>query len=263
MLEDGFRRYFIDLSYDGTDFCGWQIQPSIRTVQGDIERALSTITRREIGIVGAGRTDTGVHARHMQAHVDLPMSPDEVRDLIFRANRILSPDVVLHSIREVTEEGHARFSALSRTYRYYVGLVAEPFLRKYQTVLPIEGVDFGLMNEAAKVLVGKQDFMTFSKKHSNVFTHICDVSHAEWHQIDEKHWYFEITADRFLRNMVRSVVGTLFEVGRHKVSVQEFGEKLMAQDRAQAGNTAYPQGLFLEEIVYPESIFVAETSAEE
>lgn len=256
MLEISDRRYFIDLSYDGTNFCGWQIQPTDRTVQGDIEKALSTILRRGVGVTGAGRTDTGVHARHMCAHVDLPLDLTEAQKLIFRANRLLSSDVVLHGIREVTQDGHARFSALSRTYRYYVSQSADPFLRKYQTVLPIEGVDFEEMNTAARILIGKQDFTTFSKKHSNVHTHICDVRHAEWHQVDDDHWYFEITADRFLRNMVRSTVGTLLEVGRHKISPLDFAQRLAAQDRSLAGNTAPAQGLFLEEIVYPTEIFV-------
>lgn len=250
------RRYFIDLSYDGTDFYGWQIQPGTRTVQGEIERTLSTIARRDVGVTGAGRTDTGVHARHMIAHVDLPFGLSDMEELIFRANRLIGSDIALHSVREVTLEGHARFSALSRTYRYYVSRVANPFMRKYQTFLPTEGLDFELMNTAAQALVGRQDFTTFSKKHSNVFTHICDVRHAEWHKVDADHYYFEITADRFLRNMVRSTVGTLLEVGRGKISPTEFWERLYAQDRTQAGNTAPAQGLFLEKIVYPTDIYI-------
>lgn len=240
------------LAYDGSHFFGWQIQPKGRTVQGVLEEALSTILRAEISITGAGRTDTGVHARYAVAHFETSMSLslESRTDLRDHLNRYLPSDICLFGIYPVSQDAHARFDASSRCYRYYVSLSKNPFTTQYETRL--RGFyNFELMNQAAECLVGTHDFTTFSKRHTDVKTHICTVSKAIWIQTASDKWYFEIEADRFLRNMVRSVVGTLFMVGRGKMSLNDFRIALQAKDRELAGTTAPAEGLFLEHIRYP------------
>ena len=249
-MEDR-HRYFVTFSYDGTKFLGWQIQPKGRTVQGVLEDALSVILRTEISVTGAGRTDTGVHARYAVAHFDLPKHLDKVEraDLTSHLNRYLPADISLFGVYLVGREVHARFDAVSRRYRYYVGLNKDPFTTMYETRL--RGTyDFEAMNEAAKRMLGTHDFTTLSKTHTDVKTHVCTISKAEWVQVTPDKWYFEIIADRFLRNMVRATVGTLLMVGRGKMSVDEFEAAIEAKDRSLAGTTAPAEGLFLEEIVY-------------
>ena len=251
------RRYFLTLAYKGTGFLGWQKQPSGRTVQGVLEEALATILRRETPVTGAGRTDTGVHASRYICHLDLDRTPEEARELVFRANRLLPRDLRLYDIREVRPGAHARFDALSRSYGYYVTRRATPFTYEEEVELPATGLDFDRMNAAAEYLLGTHDFTTFSKGHSDVRTHLCTVTEARWiERSEEGQWLFRITANRFLRNMVRATVGTLFEVGRGKLSPEGFRERLEARDRSLAGTSAPPQGLFLEEIVYPEGIYL-------
>lgn len=250
-MEDRCR-YFVTLSYDGTKFLGWQIQPKGRTVQGVLEEAFSKILRMKVSITGAGRTDTGVHARYAVAHFDLPklLGKSERADLTSHLNRFLPADISLFGIYLVDGEAHARFDATSRRYRYYVGLSKDPFTMMYETRLR-GAYDFESMNEAAKRMLGTHDFTTLSKKHTDVKTHICTIYKAEWVQVVPDKWYFEIIADRFLRNMVRATVGTLFMVGRGKMSVDEFEAAIVAKDRSLAGTTAPAEGLFLEDIVYP------------
>ena len=257
MTDSTERRYFLTLAYKGTDFLGWQKQPSGRTVQGTLEEALTTILRRETPVTGAGRTDTGVHASRYVCHLDLDKTPEEARELVFRANRLLPRDIRLYDIREVRPEAHARFDALSRSYGYYVTRRATPFSYEEEVELPAAGLDFERMNLAARHLLGTHDFTTFSKGHTDVKTHLCTVSEAEWRALPgEGRWVFRITANRFLRNMVRATVGTLFDVGRGKLSPEDFGEKLEARDRSLAGTSAPPQGLFLEEIAYPSDLYL-------
>jgi len=217
-------RYFISLSYDGTNYSGWQTQPDAPTVQETIEKALTLVSRspEPIAIVGAGRTDAGVHARGMVAHVDLPMDLEAARELIFRTDRYLPHDIALHSIRPVTDEAHARFSATSRTYRYYVTLRKDPFQESRMLRLHFP-LDFDRMNVAAEQLLHFTDFTSFSKLHTDVKTNNCRVTEAYWRPGAEPgQWIFTITADRFLRNMVRAVVGTLFQVGKGRLSVEDF-----------------------------------------
>lgn len=245
------QRYIIEIEYDGTDFVGWQEQPEGRTVQGEIQERLSTILREEVKIIGAGRTDTGVHARAMVAHFDLSeVHQGEVADTIYKLNRFLPPDILITALREASPQFHARFSAISRTYRYYITLTDSPFRKCFYTYVP-QRLEIEAMNQAALHLVGTQDFTTFSKKHTDVHTHICTVTHAEWQKQEPDVWVFEITANRFLRNMVRSITGTLLEVGMGKISPEEFAGKLIAKDRAVASNTAPATGLFLESVAYP------------
>ena len=251
-------RYFITLSYDGTNYSGWQTQPDATTVQETIEQALTLVARspEPIAILGAGRTDAGVHARGMVAHVDLPMSPDEARQLIYRTDRYLPHDIALYDIRPVREEAHARFSATSRTYRYYVTLRKDPFqeARMLRLYFPL---DFDRMNEAAERLKDFTDFTSFSKLHTDVKTNNCRVTEAYWQAgAEEGQWTFTITADRFLRNMVRAVVGTLFQVGKGRLSVEDFCAVIEAKDRGQAGSSAPAHALYLEQVGYPEDLYL-------
>lgn len=257
-------RYFLYIAYDGTDFLGWQSQPEGRTVQGELEQRLSTMLRHPISITGAGRTDTGVHASRMVCHLDLDLSGREMEEMTYRLRRFLPPDIALLEVRRVTADAHVRFDAISRRYGYHVRTTASPFTRKYCTLVP-ESLDFEAMNQAATYLIGEHDFTTFSKKHSQVKTHNCIVTEAKWERdrsFGECCYTFHITANRFLRNMVRGIVGTLFEVGRGKMYPSDFGDLLAARDRSLCGSSAPSEGLFLEEVTYPESIFLSDAGPE-
>ncbi len=242
------QRYFIYFSYDGTDYHGFQVQLNGNTVQAELQLALATILRCEVEIVGAGRTDAGVHARYMVAHFDLGTSFDP-DDLTFRLNKILPQSIAILHIEPVESGMHARFSAKSRTYRYYVHTSKDPFLRRYSAELHYP-LDFTKMNEAALLLVQTQDFAAFCKSHTDVKTTLCSVSEARWEQISDHVWCFTITANRFLRNMVRAIVGTLIDVGRGKRSVEGFHAVIVGKDRSDAGDSMPANALFLEDIEY-------------
>ena len=247
------NRYFIYLSYNGKPFCGWQIQPNGITVQQRIEEALSTILRRPMSIVGAGRTDAGVHAQLMVAHFD---SEEPIPDLLFltdKLNRLLPKDIAIDRIVPVTPDAHARFDATSRTYKYYLTAKKNPF--NYDWVYRYIGkLDYDLMNEACRVLFEYTDFTSFSKLHTDVKTNNCRIMEAGWKQEGDV-WVFTIRADRFLRNMVRAIVGTLLEVGRGKLSLSGFREVIEAKDRGRAGTSAPGHALYLVDVTYPEKIF--------
>ena len=251
-------RYFITLSYDGTRYHGWQIQPNGISVQGELQRALSLILRQDIQVTGAGRTDTGVHARMMVAHFDTSTNllsngrqQDSINlhDLAYKLNRLLPCDIAIQKIELVSDDLHARFSATSRTYRYYVHTGKTPFLRHYSWQTHY-ALDFPLMNEAAAMLLEYDDFGAFCKSHADVKTTLCKVTHAQWHQTSDNEWYFEITANRFLRNMVRAVVGTLVDVGRHRLSLDDFRKVVEGKRRTEAGESMPANALFLEDITY-------------
>ena len=248
-------RYFIYLSFNGARYHGWQIQPNGITVQAELEKALATLLRRETPVTGAGRTDAGVNARLMVAHFDTPAPLDNPAETADRLNRVLPPDMAVYDIRPVTDEAHSRFDALSRTYKYYLIDHKSPFLEafacRYRGTL-----DFDRMNEAAEQLYRYTDFTSFSKLHTDVKTNNCRVTHAEWTQEDEDTWMFTIRADRFLRNMVRAIVGTLLEVGRGKLSVEGFRRIIEQKDRCKAGTSAPGHALFLADVTYPEDIFM-------
>lgn len=247
------KRYFIYLGYNGKPFCGWQIQPNGITVQQCVEEALATLLRQPIPIVGAGRTDAGVHARMMAAHFDWP---EEIADLAFlteKLNRILPKDIAVYRIVPVRPDAHARFDALSRTYKYYVTHRKDPF--NYEWVYKIPGkLDFGAMNDACQVLFDYIDFTSFSKLHTDVKTNNCRIYRAGWEQEGDV-WVFTIQADRFLRNMVRAIVGTLIEVGRGKLSTDGFRKVIEAKDRGRAGTSAPGHALYLADVAYPEELF--------
>ena len=249
-------RYFIYLGYNGKPFCGWQVQPNGITVQQCIEEALSTLFRAPVPIVGAGRTDAGVHARMMVAHFDNEDIIPDMPALTGKLNRILPKEIAIYKIIRVAPEAHARFDAVARTYKYYVTTQKDPFL--FDTTCRLHStMDFGAMNEACKVLYKYIDFTSFSKLHTDVKTNNCRISHAEWTKEGDVS-VFTITADRFLRNMVRAIVGTLLEVGKGKLTVAGFQNIIEAKDRCKAGTSVPGHALFLEDIVYPEWLFTIE-----
>ena len=250
-------RYFLRFAYDGTAFHGSQRQPNGVTVQETMEQALALIFREEVQLTFAGRTDAGVHAHEMYAHFDI--GDEEMRRegerLVFRLNGILPDSIAIFDIFPIKENAHARFDAVRRTYEYHIIDHKDPFLCKQATrVRP--GLDFAAMNESAKLLIGKQDFASFCRTNTDVKTTICDLKQAEWKELDNGHAVFTISADRFLRNMVRAVVGTLFEVGRSKMTKEQFAEVITQHNRCAAGDSAPAEGLFLTHIEYPEEIFL-------
>lgn len=250
-------RYFIRFSYDGTAFHGSQRQPNGITVQQTMEQALAMIFREEVPLTFAGRTDAGVHAREMYAHFDIPDDNSKllIQNSKFRLNGILPDSIAIFDIYPVTDDAHARFSATRRTYEYHIVDHKDPFLCQQATrVRP--GLDFAAMNEAARLLIGKQDFASFCRTNTDVKTTICDLTRAEWKELGNGHAVFTIAADRFLRNMVRAVVGTLFEVGRGKITKEQFAQVITQHNRCAAGDSAPAEGLFLTHIEYPQDIFL-------
>lgn len=250
-------RYFLELSYRGAPFHGWQVQPGDISVQETLEDAISTLVRRPVAVTGAGRTDAGVNAHSMTAHFDLDEGFDPTPDAAFlRAiDSICGPDIAIRGIRRVRGDAHARFDAIERTYRYFVTTAKNPFARGLAWKAPAS-LDFGAMNEAAAMLVGKRDFTSFAKLHGNAKTNICDLRRAAWHRTDADSWYFEIAADRFLRNMVRAVVGTLADVGRGKLKPSEMADILDRRNRSAAGTSMPAEALFLWSVDYPENLFI-------
>lgn len=251
-------RYFMLFAYDGTDFHGWQIQPNAVSVQQRLNEALSTLLRQPISTVGAGRTDTGVHAQRMVAHFDLEaeQQPD-LEHLTYKLNRLLAPSIYVYGICPVVPTAHARFDATARTYHYYVDCVGSPFVRRYayKNHHFSDAKAFAKMNEAAQLLLTTSDFTSFSKLHTDVKTNICHVSHAEWVEDRPGLWRFTITADRFLRNMVRAIVGTLLQVGGGQITQERFAAIIAEQQRSSAGDSAPAHALFLVDVAYPDSIF--------
>ena len=241
-------RYFIELSYKGTVYHGWQIQPDANSVQEEINKAISIILQEEINIVGAGRTDAGVHASQMFAHFD---SLKELNgNHVYKFNSVLPNDIVIHSLSEVGEDAHARFDASSRSYEYHIWLGRNAFSldtswQWYQQ----QELDVITMNKAASVLLEYTDFECFSKVKTDVKTFNCTVTHAEWKQEGQKLTFY-ISANRFLRNMVRAIVGTLLEVGQGKKSVEDFRKVIESKKRSEAGLSVPAQGLFLTEVKY-------------
>ena len=241
-------RYFLKLSYNGASFHGWQVQPNAVSVQSTIEEALSTVLRENIGIVGAGRTDTGVNARQMYAHFDYDKEIPDFGKLINSLNRLIGKDIAIYDIIKVADDAHARFDATARTYKYFVTHQKSPFLYPLSWHCP-QSLDYEKMNEACEVLKRHIDFTSFSKLHTDVKTNNCRIDYAHWQKEGEM-MVFTITADRFLRNMVRAVVGTLVEVGRGKISVEEFEQIILKKDRCSAGTSMPPQALFLWKVNY-------------
>lgn len=254
-------RYFLEITFNGTSFHGWQIQPNAVSVQAVIEKALSTVLGHETTITGAGRTDSGVHARQMFAHFDTNREIKDKNRFLLSINSLSGKDILIKDFFRVNDNFHARFDAVKRTYKYYVAFLKNPFLRNY-TWQTNSFLDIDVMNQCAETLIGTHDFTSFAKLHSDAKTNICSVTKAEWKPIkDDKEAYdfigdidngivFTISADRFLRNMVRAIVGTLIEAGRGKLSVEGFRDVILQQNRCVAGVSMPAQGLFLWEILY-------------
>jgi len=247
------KRYFIYLSYKGTAYHGWQIQPNGISVQEVLTKALSTVLRTKTEITGAGRTDKGVHARLMVAHFDVEGELPAELDLANKLNSMLPRDIAIQKVVEVQPAAHARFDAVSRRYEYHIVTEKDVFKTELAARLS-DKLDFEAMNQAAAVLLEYRDFTSFSKLHTDVKTNNCVITRAEWSKHGDE-WIFTIEADRFLRNMVRAVVGTLFEVGSHRMSVDEFRAVIEAKNRCKAGVSVPAHGLYLVDIQYPDSIF--------
>lgn len=247
------NRYFIYLGYNGKNFCGWQVQPNGIAVQQCLEEALATLLRQPVLLVGAGRTDSGVHARLMVAHFDWHEPIADLSFLAEKLNRLLPKDIAIYRIVPVRPEAHARFDALSRTYKYYITTQKDPF--NHELVCRIPGnLNFDAMNGACPVLFDYIDFTSFSKLHTDVKTNNCRIRRAGWEKEGDV-WVFTIQADRFLRNMVRAIVGTLLEVGRGKLTTEGFRKVIEAKDRGKAGTSAPGHALYLVDVAYPEELF--------
>ncbi len=240
-------RYFIEFSYNGKNYHGWQIQPNAITIQEKINTGISTILQEEISVVGAGRTDAGVHAVQMFAHFDVQNTLH--KDFGYKLNAVLPNDIVIQDVLLVSDEAHARFDAISRSYEYRIWLGRNPFMLDTTCQIQYKNINFQAMNEAAKILYEYQDFECFSKVKTDVHTFICSIKKAEW-KLDQHSLIFYITADRFLRNMVRAIVGTLLDVGQGKISMARFREIIESKNRCNAGVSVPAKGLFLTNVVY-------------
>ncbi len=246
-------RYFIHLAYKGTNYHGWQIQPNAVSIQEVLQKSLKLIFKEDIKLIGCGRTDTGVHARNFFAHFDSkPIEPTKIDKVVYKLNQILPGDILIYRIFKIQNDAHSRFDAISRTYKYYISNRKEVFISDY-VWQQYSKLDMELMNKASLVLKKYTDFTSFSKLHTDVNTNHCTISDAFW-TFDNNLIVFTISADRFLRNMVRSIVGTLIEVGKGKMTLNEFCNVIEAKNRCAAGTSVPAKGLFLEAIKYPYKI---------
>jgi tRNA pseudouridine38-40 synthase len=246
-------RYFIDLCFKGTNYHGWQIQSNASTVQSVLESVLQRLTRENLKTTGAGRTDAGVHARFYTAHFDSDCTLFETKtDSLYKINALLPDDIAVRDVYRVLPDAHARFTAISRTYEYSISLIKDPFELDTSWYFPIQ-LDLEALNLSAERLLHHTNFTSFSKLHSNAKTNICHIHKASWHQDDHK-LKFVIQADRFLRNMVRAIVGTMVDTGRGKLSQDDFIRIIESKSRGMAGNSAPAAGLSLIGIEYPPNI---------
>jgi len=249
-------RFFIEIAYKGTNYHGWQIQPNADSIQENINKAFTTVLRTKIDVVGAGRTDTGVHAEQLFAHFDFENIFD-LNQLKYKVNSILPNDIVINDIFEVKPDAHARFIASKRSYEYRIYLGRNPFEIETTWQLNNKKLNIDKMNEAAENLLTFSNFKCFSRTNTNVKTYNCDITRAEW-VLDNKKLVFHISANRFLRNMVRAIVGTLINVGLGKTSIEDFKNIIKSEDRSNAGTSAPSQGLFLTKVKYPKNIYLNE-----
>ncbi len=253
-MNNSFR-YFIKLAYSGKNYNGWQIQDNAHTIQAEINNALSVILREDINVVGCGRTDTGVHAKEFYAHFNLNtrLSESELNLKINKLNGYLPKDICIYDIFAVNPETHARFDAISRTYEYFISREKDPFNNDLTYFLHID-LDIDMMNNGAKILMEYDDFTSFSKVKTQVKTNICKITYAHWTQQDNL-LIFTITADRFLRNMVRAIVGTLLDIGKGKNSLEDLRIIIENKNRSDAGYSVPAKGLFLSKVEYPYRLF--------
>lgn len=249
-------RYFIKLAYNGNNYHGWQSQENAVSVQSELEKCMSLKLGFNVKLTGCGRTDTGVHAREFYAHFDMdnPFNQVSKKAFINNMNQFLPADISIFDIIEVDQAANARFDAISRTYKYYIHQQKNPFLQQY-SFYHYGAIDLGLMNQACLILFDYEDFTSFSKLHSKTKTNICHISLCKWEQVGDQ-IIFTIQADRFLRNMVRAIVGTLLEIGKGKLTISGFREVIESKNRSKAGFSVPGHALFLEKVNYPETIFV-------
>lgn len=245
-------RYALVLAYNGTNFHGWQVQPNAITVQQKIKEALYILLKHKICVHGAGRTDTGVHASFFVAHFDTNNEISDLNKFIRSLNGLLSNEIVIYDVVSVDKEFHSRFDAVSRTYKYVIHTNKNPFINNFSHKFVFD-LDIIRMNEASEILMEYNDFKSFEKSHSDSKTSLCDLKQAVWHEIDNG-LVFTITADRFLRNMVRSIVGTMLNIGQNRTSVSQFREIIESKNRQKAGKSADARGLYLVDIQYKEPV---------
>ncbi len=254
-IKTSGNRYFVEFAYNGGKYHGWQVQPNAVTVQEVLTKAISTLLRQEVNLVGAGRTDAGVHASHFVAHFDIDEEIIDNNVLVDKLNRFLGSDIRIDRILKVPNDLHARFSALSRTYHYVISRKKSPFLNDFAWNI-YQPLDYDKMQEATKHILEYRDFTSFARLHADTKTNDCEIMEAEWFEKGD-YWVLRIQANRFLRNMVRAIVGTMVEVGRGKISLDDFRRIIELKNRSLAGQSAPPQGLFLTHIEYPDDIFKA------
>lgn len=247
-------RYFIDFSFNGEDYHGWQRQINALSVQEVLESKLTLHLDEKIEVVGAGRTDTGVHARQMFAHFDFSKEIEDLNKLVYKLNTTLGKAIVVRKINRVKNDAHARFNAKSRTYQYHLIQDKNPFLEGL-AYFHFKELDFTKMNKAAELLLGEKDFSCFSKSKTQTFTNNCDITEAYWEKHNDE-WVFTISANRFLRNMVRSIVGTLIEIGENKLQINDIEAILASKSRKEAGKSVPAHGLYLVNIKYPKELFI-------
>lgn len=249
-------RYFLAVSYKGTNYHGWQIQKNAHTVQAEIEKAISLLLKTPIGIMASGRTDKGVHCRKQYAHFNFPSRID-TENLKIRLNSFLPADIGISGIYQVQDETHARFDAIQRHYQYRLTREKNPFLTGLLAHYKKKAkLDWDLMNQGADLLLKHQDFECFCRKKAEVNNYLCTITHAQWTKRDDDVWVFDIIANRFLWGMVRAIVGTLIDVGTTKISLAEFEEIILSKERQNAGGAAPAEGLFLSNVIYPEAIWI-------
>lgn len=246
-------RYFINLAYDGTHYHGWQVQPNAVSVQQLLNEAFGKITREQINVVGCGRTDTGVHASYFVLHVDLSNAINDLNKFTYHLNAVLPKDIVIYETRPVDENLHARFSAIAREYHYFLSKKPHPFLHPFSKHL-VKIPDLQKLRGAAAIVQQNTDFSSFCKAHADNKTTICHISESQWIETDD-FLVYRVKADRFLRNMVRALVGTMLEIGHDKRPLSALQETFDATDRSAAGMSADPEGLFLTGVWYPEKVF--------
>ncbi len=250
------QRYFIQLAYKGTNYHGWQIQDNAPTVQAELNKTLSILLNQTIETIGCGRTDTGVHASDYYAHFD-SLNIKNIEQLIYKLNKFLSKDIAVYKIFKVKNDANARFDAIERTYNYYITKRKDPFLTE-SAYYYYGNLDINEMNKAAEILLSYKNFEAFSKSNTQVNNYICHISYAKWTEKNDV-LKFEISANRFLRNMVRAIVGTLLEVGKGNINLEEFKQIIECKNRSKAGFSVPAYGLFLSNIKYPQSIFNVES----
>lgn len=252
-------RLFFEISYDGKNYNGWQSQPNATGIQEVVTDSLTKLLRTPIEIVGSGRTDTGVHCKQQYFHCDVPDGTDRSK-LLHQMNSILPSDIAIKSILNVKPDAHARFDALERSYIYQITTCKDPFKQGYAWHF-FKPLQLQTMNDAAALLIGNHDFQCFSKVKTDVKNYFCTITYARWSQTGES-IEFNISANRFLRGMVRAIVGTLIDVGVGKTSVEEFRTILASRDRREAGQNVPPYGLYLTKVVYPQEVFLEGNESE-